>query len=179
MSATYTTSEADSSVEVCVELVSGETDIAAQIELRTQAGNAQGRLKHEIITTGCIVFTIFIFYCIANIDYSELAGIPLTITGTSRIRCSMVPILEDTIVELDETFSALINTSDPAINLVRDSASVSIRDNDMVTISWSAASYEVVEDGSAVTVCAQITEGEIDRQVIVSYSTRDGTAESN
>lgn len=42
MSATYTASEADSSVEVCVELVSGETDIAVQVELRTQPGNAQG-----------------------------------------------------------------------------------------------------------------------------------------
>ena len=68
MSATYTTSEADSTVEVCVELVSGETDIAAQIQLRTQAGNAQGRLKHEIITAGCIVFTIFIFYCISSLS---------------------------------------------------------------------------------------------------------------
>ena len=45
MSATYTASEADSSVEVCVELVSGETDIAVQVELRTQPGNAQGILK--------------------------------------------------------------------------------------------------------------------------------------
>ena len=48
-SATYTVSEGDSSVEVCVELVSGEMDIAAQVELRTQPGNAQGRLELEIL----------------------------------------------------------------------------------------------------------------------------------
>lgn len=49
MSATYTASEADSSVEVCAELVSGETDIAVQVELRTQPGNAQGVL----VTLAC------------------------------------------------------------------------------------------------------------------------------
>lgn len=72
----------------------------------------------------------------------------------------------------------LLSTSSPGVNLIRDSASVPIRDNDEVTISWSDASYQVVEDGSAVTVCAQITGGQIDRQVVVTYSTRDGTAES-
>jgi hypothetical protein len=138
-------------------------------------------VKLEVITTGWnFFFFFFAFYCIANVDYSsENAGIPLTITGTSRIQCSSIPILNDIVVELDETFSALISTSNPTVNLIRDSASVSIRDNDMVTITWSSASYEVVEDNSAAIVCAQLTEGEIDRPVIVSYSTRDGTAESN
>ena len=42
MNATYTVLEDDSSVEVCVELVSGEADITVQVELRTQPGNAQG-----------------------------------------------------------------------------------------------------------------------------------------
>lgn len=45
VSATYNASEADTSVEVCGELVSGETDIAVQVELSTQPGNAQGILK--------------------------------------------------------------------------------------------------------------------------------------
>ena len=42
MNAAYTVSEADSSVEVCAELVNGETDITVQVQLRTQPGNAQG-----------------------------------------------------------------------------------------------------------------------------------------
>lgn len=42
MSVTYNASETVSSVEVCVQLVSGETDIPVQAELRTQDGNAQG-----------------------------------------------------------------------------------------------------------------------------------------
>lgn len=119
------------------------------------------------------------FCCIATTDYSQIAGIPLTFTGTSRMQCPSIPILDDTIVELDETFSVLLSTSNLAVNLIRDSASVLIRDNDMVTISWNPASYDITEDGSAARVCVQITEGEIDREVIVSYSTTDGTAESN
>lgn len=130
--------------------------------------------------TGHIVFSwIFLtFCCIANVDYSQIADIPLILTGTNTIQCFSIPVLEDTVVELDETFSVLLSTSNSAVNLIRDSASVSIRDNDIVTISWSPASYDIVEDGSAATVCAQITGGQIDRQVIVSYSTIDGTAES-
>ena len=128
------------------------------------------------------MFSTWIFFSafswIANIDYSQVADIPLIFTGTNRIQCSSVSILEDAIVELDETFSVLLNTSSPGVNLIRDSASVPIRDNDEVTISWSNASYQVVEDGNPVTVCAQITGGQIDRQVVVTYSTRDVTAES-
>ena len=129
-----------------------------------------------------VLFSLWIFLtfcCIANVDYSLIADIPLIFTGTNRIQCSSIPILEDTIVELDETFSVMLSTSNSAINLIRNSASVSIRDNDIVTISWIPASYEVVEDGSAAAVCAQITGGQIDRQVIASYSTRDGNAISN
>ena len=132
------------------------------------------------VIIGCIrMFTVDTFCCIADSDYSQVGGVPLSFTGTNGMQCSSIPILDDTIVELDESFSVLLSTSNPAVNLIRDSASVSVRDNDTVTISWSPASYEVLEDGRAATVCAQITEGEIDRQVIVSYSTRDGTAQGN
>ena len=42
VNAAYTVSEADSSVEVCAELVNSEADITVQVQLRTQPGNAQG-----------------------------------------------------------------------------------------------------------------------------------------
>ena len=121
----------------------------------------------------------YTFCCIADNDYSQVAGIPLAFLGTSGMLCANIPILDDTIVELDEIFSALLSTSNPAVNLIRDSASVLILDNDMVTISWSPASYDIIEDGNAARICAQITGGEIDREVIASYATRDSTAESN
>lgn len=130
-----------------------------------------------MITTGCI--SSWIFCCLANTDYSQIAGVPLIFTETDRIQCFGIPILEDATVELDENFSVLFNTSNPAVSLMPCSASVLIRDNDVVTISWNPTSYEVVEGDSAVNVCAQIIGGEIHRQVIVSYSSRDGTAESN
>ena len=140
---------------------------------------------HKVLLNECTLlltvcmFIVRILCWIADIDYSQSAGVPLSFTGTSGMQCSSIPILDDAIVELDESFSVLLNTSNPDVNLIRDFASISIRDNDAVNISWNLTSYEIVEDGRAATVCAQIIEGEIDRQVIVSYSTRDGSAQGN
>ena len=49
----------------------------------------------------------------------------------------------------------------------------------MVTIGWSFETYEFDESGVSARVCAEITEGQIDRLVAVLYSTMDGTALGN
>lgn len=64
------------------------------------------------------------------------------------------------------------------MDLVRSSASVSIVDDDTVTIGWSAGSYPINEDGTSARVCAEIVQGEIARPVSALYSTSDGTARS-
>lgn len=64
------------------------------------------------------------------------------------------------------------------MDLVQNSATVSIIDDDIVTVDWSSASYTIAEDGTSVRVCAEIVQGDIARPVAVSYSTSNGTAQS-
>lgn len=113
-----------------------------------------------------------------NIDYVEIAGISHSFTGTSGIQCSSIFILNDGVVERDESFLVLLNTSNSNVDLVQNSATVSIADDDIVTVDWSSASYIVTEDGTSVRVCAEIVQGDIARPMTVSYSTSSGTAQS-
>lgn len=121
-------------------------------------------------------FTNLIFS--ADVDFDEVVGLSISLNRESRTQCFSVSILDDALVELDENFLLLLDTPDSNVDLVRDSASVSIRDDDVVMIGWSLGSYEVVEDGSSVRVCASIMQGEISRPLMVLYSTSDGTAQS-
>ena len=118
-------------------------------------------------------------YFIANDDFTPLPATPLSFTGAGGIECLNVSILEDTFVELDETFSVLLSTSSPAVRLTQDMTNVTIQDNDMVTIGWSSETYQFDENGVSAHVCAEIIEGQIDRLVTVLYSTVDVTALGN
>ena len=98
--------------------------------------------------------------------------------------CLTVTIIDDDLVEANETFSVFLMTMNSTMNSVMDitrsSATVIITDDDIVTIGWSAQSYEFEEDGgSTATFCAQIVNGQITRPVTVLYSTIDDTAQSN
>ena len=94
--------------------------------------------------------------------------------------CLTVTIIDDDLVEANETFSVFLTTINSVVDITRSSATVIITDDDIVTIGWSAQSYEFEEDGgSTATFCAQIVNGQITRSVTVLYSTIDDTAQSN
>lgn len=103
----------------------------------------------------------------------------LTLTGTNGENCSTISILNDSVVERNETFLVQLSTSNTAVDITQTSAVVTITDDDAVTIEWSALSYGVDENDALVTVCAEITQGGIARPVVVFYSTMDGSALSN
>ena len=103
----------------------------------------------------------------------------LTFTGTIGEDCSTISILNDSVVERNETFSVQLSTSSAALDITQNSAIVTIIDDDAVIIGWSTLSYGVDENDALVTACAEIIQGEIARPVIVFYSTMDGSALSN
>lgn len=84
--------------------------------------------------------------------------------------------MNDNIVEPNETFSVLLNTSSLFVDITQDSATITIVDNDTVTIGWSSVLYTIREDDTDLTVCVMILDGEIARPVVVFYSTVDDTA---
>lgn len=103
----------------------------------------------------------------------------LTLIGAVGEDCTTISVLDDSIVERNETFSVQLSTSNPALDITQNSATVTIIDNDVVTIGWSALSYEINENNPLASVCAEIIQGEIARPVVVFYATMDGSALSN
>ena len=85
--------------------------------------------------------------------------------------------MDDSIVEMNETFSVLLATSDSAVKVNPSLATVTIIDDDVVTIGWNSVSFELDESGPIETVCAEIIEGEIARRITVLYSTMDDTTQ--
>ena len=99
----------------------------------------------------------------------------LIFNEVSGEQCSTITIVNDEIVELNETFSVLIQVSQAFVDLTINSATVTIIDEDTVRIGWVPALYTTTES-STVLVCAEIIEGQFARPVSVTYSTMDGTA---
>lgn len=102
----------------------------------------------------------------------------LTLTGADGENCTTISILDDDIIETNETFSLRLSATNTAIDIVQNSATVIIIDDDTVTIGWSSPSYDVNENATLATVCIEINQGEIARPVVVYYSTVDGSAQS-
>ena len=115
-------------------------------------------------------------------DFSLPLTSTLSFTGANgEVQCSTISIIDDSVVEQNESFSVhlLSSSADSAfVNLAQDSATVTITDDDTVLIGWDNTSYTSGEPGSA-SVCAWIIQGEIARDVFVNYSTADGTAQGN
>ena len=122
----------------------------------------------------------FPFIFIASIDFIPLPGSPLSLSATNQIQCTPVSILDDFTVELDETFSALLNSSsNEFVDVTQASSTVTITDDDTVSIGWTSTLYSASELDGAVSVCVNITGGEIARPITAFYSTVDGTALGN
>lgn len=173
----YSIGESESDVTVCAGIISGEAAIPVEVVLMTVSdGNAQG--KSSIVYT-FIRIHLYLLHPIAETDFIPLMSTALTLTGTDGGNCSTISILDDSVVEGNETFSVQLSTSNAAVDITQSSAMVTIIDDDAVTIEWSTLSYGVDENDALVTVCAEIVQGEIARPVVVFYSTMDGSAQSN
>ena len=62
-------------------------------------------------------------------DYSPVTIIVTFAPGQTTASLS-IPILDDSIVETNELFSALLTTTNPNVTLGTDTATVTIQDND-------------------------------------------------
>lgn len=113
----------------------------------------------------------------ADMDFLASSSTSLFFSGASGVECFNVSILDDNIVERNETFSVLLTSSNSAIEISPSSAMVTIIDDDTVVIGWSSLSFEFDENGRFATVCAEIMQGEIARGVSVFFSTMDDTTQ--
>ena len=120
---------------------------------------------------------IYTFHLADGVDFIPLSDDSLVFTGANGVECADIFILDDKTVEVNETFSVLLTSSNSAVDITPNSATVTVIDDDILTVAWSSLSYTVVEDSTSASVCAEIIDGEIARPITVLYTTMDDTTQ--
>ena len=65
----------------------------------------------------------------ASTDYATTSQ-PVTFRPSDTLLNVTVPITDDSVYELQETFSAMLTTTDPGVEITANTANASITDND-------------------------------------------------
>ena len=92
--------------------------------------------------------------------------------------CANIPITDNNVTEPPEDICVVLTPEDgdPA-DTTNPKTTVTIIDDDMVTIGFEMEVYPANEDQGSVQVCALIREGALSREVIISLLTQEGSAE--
>jgi hypothetical protein len=111
---------------------------------------------------------------LAGADYVAFGG-SLNFTNGEAFKTVLIPIINDTAVEGDETFTVTLTGPSPGAQVVGVSeATVTIIDND-AGLQFSSANYTVPEPGVTATITVLRT-GITNSTVAANYATSDGTA---
>ena len=118
-----------------------------------------------------------LFLCKAPADYTSTT-MNLTFNMNSLLQIVPVMVMNDGLLEYEEVFYG--NLTLPAgttsnIRLIPSMADVTITDNDAAVIGFSR-NYTVTEGGT-VNLELEVLSGNPGREVVVSVSTADGTAQ--
>lgn len=110
----------------------------------------------------------------AGIDYIATGG-TLTFANGETIKSFTVPVLEDSIVEGDETIAVVLSSPSAGAVLLNGTANISILDND-TGLGFGPASYVVNENGTNIMLTVVRTNANTIDPVTVTYGTTNGTA---
>ena len=100
-------------------------------------------------------------------DYTAISG-TLTFAAGTKSQTVSVAIVEDSVYEPDETFTVTLSRPSNATLGSPASATVTIRDNDLlpVTVSYASAAYQATEGGAGATVTVNLS-AQPERQVVI------------
>ncbi len=108
-------------------------------------------------------------------DYSSSSGI-LTFLPGATMAIFNIPIINDNLAELNETFTvALSNPNSNAILGTTPTAVVTIIDNDKPVIQFSSKTYTVTEGMASLTITATLNR-QATYPVAINYATTNDTA---
>ena len=132
-------------------------------------------------------------------DYTSVEDVLTFSPGINESCTTIIPIVNDSVLENDETFSVVLITADLDVSLDLASATIAIVDNDSktsfnsvsghlnfnitiypfcsdVTVGLQQLSYIVSEDSQVLIICVTLS-GQSEREVFISVGTSDGSAE--
>lgn len=111
----------------------------------------------------------------AGADYTTTAGILNWADGDTAPKTFNVPILDDALVEADETFNVTLSGASGATIGSPNPATVTILDVEPGQVGFSSATYSVDENGGIMTITVNRTNGS-SGGASVNYTTSNGTA---
>lgn len=111
----------------------------------------------------------------AGADYTATSGTLNFIAGQTSATFN-VPILDDNLVEGNETFNLTLSSPSPGATLgAQATATVTIVDVEPGVLQLSSPTYTVAENGGSVTITVTRTNGSTNA-VAVNYATSNGSA---
>ena len=124
----------------------------------------------------CVTFNDnILFTSSANLDYVN-TSVVIIYESQHDTKCANITILDDTIYETVETFMITISVAHQAVSMHIGNATVSIHDNDHVTVGFNQDTYTVVEGEEPATVCIDLI-GQTERNVPIVVRTTPLTAQ--
>ncbi|KAL5516874.1 hypothetical protein EMCRGX_G002306 [Ephydatia muelleri] len=147
------------------------------VELCAQIGG--GALRKDVVVTVNVSLNTATFG-----DFYLLATALIFKSGQSAVStnsrsCIMVHIIDDMFVEMNESFSIKLLSSDIVhVSPSNDTTTVTILDDlsDVISIEWSERVYNAVEEDTNVLICASIINGTLETNVTVPFTYSQGTA---
>ena len=109
-------------------------------------------------------------------DFTE-TQVMLTFSPSISRACVDILITDDDISEDPEDFPVVLISDDPDVTTTTPTTTVTIIDDDAVTIGFEMETYPALEDQGTVEVCARLMEGTLDREVVITFLTEDGSAQ--
>ncbi|MDD9868791.1 MAG: hypothetical protein OXU50_02690, partial [Gammaproteobacteria bacterium] len=113
----------------------------------------------------------------------------LTLDNANRVRCHSIQAVQDAIPEPDQQFFVALNAPqaadltniDSATTSGSDTVALNIRDDDGITVAWSASAVTVGEGAASAMLTAEITSPAAGTAIErgdfnLAYATVDGTA---
>ena len=172
----YTVNEGDGTIEVCAILVSGTLERTVTFTLSTeQNANAQGQHGQYICNNSLSINSRCSFIPTESEDYSRVVA-QLFFDGDTERACTNIPIIDDTAIEVVETFGIILTTNASDVEFMPPTSIVNIIDNDRAVIGFEMERYQGGE-GQMVEVCAILRNGTLERSLLVGIFTGDLSAQ--
>jgi Ca2+-binding RTX toxin-like protein len=144
-----------------------------------------GAAQVTVVRTGSTVGSISVTLALANgtatapADYNN-AAISVTFNNGESSKVIMIPVVDDTIFEPNETINLSLTNPSTGVSLgTQNTAVFTIVDNDSAvpgTITFSGSNYSVNENGSPVVAITLVRNGGSDGAVAATVNLADGTA---
>ena len=147
--------ENDTSVKVCVSRHGGVLSRPLNLTIASSTGSAS-ELK----------------------DFSKLLHTMAFSESDGDRLCVNVTIIDDLLLENDETFNLLLTSTDSAVSVELNMTSVTILDDDSVILALQPMEFTIAESSQQVQITV-VLRGRLEREVSLMLESKDGTASFN